>query len=363
MPSQLSADRLLALPLLERLTDLHPLREDLRSQMMVALYRSGRQADACAVFTRTREILVEELGIEPSPSLQNVFSAILRQDPALAAPSGVPAPVGLQRESVPESAVTNNLPAELTFWWRAVLVADELMVLGATGQSWAWHQTSKTAADATDDPALRAHVRTPGALLPLYYGDPAVAVALTREARNILSGAMNPSRAMAPALDAYALTRLGDNKSSTQALQEAAAAFEGLRSQDRGESVLGFSERRWRFYVSRIVSHLASVSTAPKTLADALAAQSDALTLYPPDVVGDPALIQLDRAVCLVRLADIPEGCELAGTVLGHISAKCETEIIRRRARDVLAGVPRRHQNLGAVRDYEEALAAFATTR
>ena len=83
MPSQLSPDRLLALPLLERLTDLHPLREDLRSQMMVALYRSGRQADACAVFTRTREILVEELGIEPSPSLQNVFSAILRQDQAL----------------------------------------------------------------------------------------------------------------------------------------------------------------------------------------------------------------------------------------------------------------------------------------
>ena len=115
--------------------------------------------------------------------------------------------------------------------------------------------------------------------------------------------------------------------------------------------------------MGRIVSHLASDSTAPKTLADALAAQSDALMLYPPDVVGDPALIQLDRAVCLVRLADIPGGCELAGTVLGHISAKCETEIIRRRARDVLAGVPRRHQNLGAVRDYEEALAAFATTR
>jgi len=164
-------------------------------------------------------------------------------------------------------------------------------------------------------------------------------------------------------LEAYALALLGDTESSTQALQEAAAAFEVLRSQDRGESVLGFSERRWRFYVSRIVSHLASESTATNTLADALSAQSDALMLYPPEIVGDPALIQLDRAICLVRLADIPEGCELAGTVLGNISAKGETEIIRRRARDVLACVPRQHQNLGAVRDYEEALAAFATTR
>jgi len=217
----------------------------------------------------------------------------------------------------------------------AALVADELMVLGATEESWAWHRTSKTAADTAGDPALRAHVRTLGALLPLYYGDPESAVVLTREARKILGRGLNPSSAMAPVLESYALALLGDIESSTQALHEAAEAFEGLPSQDRCESVLGFSERRWHFYVSRIVSHLASESAA-KTLGDALA-QSHALTLYPPEVIGDPALIQLDRAICLVRLADIPEGCQLAGKVLGNISAKQRTKIIRRRVGDVLA--------------------------
>jgi len=243
----------------------------------------------------------------------------------------------------------------------AALVADELMVLGATEESWAWHRTSKTAADTAGDPALRAHVRTLGALLPLYYGDPESAVVLTREARKILGRGLNPSSAMAPVLESYALALLGDIESSTQALHEAAEAFEGLPSQDRCESVLGFSERRWHFYVSRIVSHLASESAA-KTLGDALA-QSHALTLYPPEVIGDPALIQLDRAICLVRLADIPEGCQLAGKVLGNISAKQRTKIIRRRVGDVLACVPRQHRNLGAVRDYKEALAAFTPTR
>jgi hypothetical protein len=82
--------------------------------------------------------------------------------------------------------------------------------------------------------------------------------------------------------------------------------------------------------------------------------------LDPAEVVGDPALIQLDRAICVVRLADSLERCELAGTVLGNISAKRGTEIIRRRARDVLACVPRQHAESRS--RYEEALAAFAKT-
>jgi DNA-binding SARP family transcriptional activator len=73
-------------PELEALVEEEPLRERLRKQLMVALYRAGRQAEALAAYRAGRRLLVEELGIEPSPELQALERAILRHDPALAEP-------------------------------------------------------------------------------------------------------------------------------------------------------------------------------------------------------------------------------------------------------------------------------------
>jgi DNA-binding SARP family transcriptional activator len=68
---------------LEALVREHPLREQLRALLMRALYASGRQAEALEVYRQTRSMLVDELGIEPSPALHDLEQAILRQDPAL----------------------------------------------------------------------------------------------------------------------------------------------------------------------------------------------------------------------------------------------------------------------------------------
>jgi DNA-binding SARP family transcriptional activator len=68
---------------LEQLVAEQPLRERLRGQLMLALYRSGRQAEALEVYRKTREALVEELGIEPSRALHELERAILGQDPLL----------------------------------------------------------------------------------------------------------------------------------------------------------------------------------------------------------------------------------------------------------------------------------------
>jgi DNA-binding SARP family transcriptional activator len=68
---------------LEGLVAGHPLREGLRAQLMLALYRCGRQADALAAYQAARRTLIDELGIEPSPRLRELERAILRQDPSL----------------------------------------------------------------------------------------------------------------------------------------------------------------------------------------------------------------------------------------------------------------------------------------
>jgi ABC-type transport system substrate-binding protein/DNA-binding SARP family transcriptional activator/DNA-binding beta-propeller fold protein YncE len=70
-------------PELEALTGAHPFRETFHGQLMLALYQSGRQADALAVYRRTRTQLMEELGIDPGQQLQRLEQAILRQDPML----------------------------------------------------------------------------------------------------------------------------------------------------------------------------------------------------------------------------------------------------------------------------------------
>src|ERR671936_877121 len=70
----------------------HPLRERLRAQLMLALYRADRQAEALDEYQKTRDVLVEELGIEPSPALQRLQQGILRHDLSLETASGVASP-------------------------------------------------------------------------------------------------------------------------------------------------------------------------------------------------------------------------------------------------------------------------------
>src|SRR5581483_8391105 len=88
---------------LETLVAEQPLRERLRSQQMLALYRCGRQAEALEAYQDARRALVDALGIDPSPELQRLQRAILNHDDALAA-TPAPEPGPPERPSLPAAA-------------------------------------------------------------------------------------------------------------------------------------------------------------------------------------------------------------------------------------------------------------------
>ena len=97
-------------PELERMVADHPLDEGLRAQLMLALYRGGRQADALAAYQRLRITLGDQLGIDPSQALRDLETAILRQDASLSldTPAGA---VTLQEDAAAPAAACGPPPA------------------------------------------------------------------------------------------------------------------------------------------------------------------------------------------------------------------------------------------------------------
>jgi DNA-binding SARP family transcriptional activator len=94
---------------LEALVAQEPLRERLHAQRMLALYRSGRQSEALAAYRQAREVLVEQVGVEPGPELSRLNDAVLQHDPALDPPAVATAPAAPAVRSPPAEDNTRRV--------------------------------------------------------------------------------------------------------------------------------------------------------------------------------------------------------------------------------------------------------------
>jgi DNA-binding SARP family transcriptional activator len=126
------------LPELNVLVREHPLRERLRAQQMLALYRADRQAEALDAYVEARGTLVDDLGIEPSEALQRLQQAILRHDSSLETPTGTAAVNGLAL-AAPSQAPPNDVVQQGSRrWfrprrWQLVLAGVALLAGAVTG--------------------------------------------------------------------------------------------------------------------------------------------------------------------------------------------------------------------------------------
>jgi DNA-binding SARP family transcriptional activator len=112
---------------LSELVEYHPLREHLRAQHMLALYRSARQAEALESFHEVRRILQDDLGLQPGDELTALQQAILSQDPVLDAPREPHGPV--RQPAAPHQVMPRQLPAAISDFTGRLDLLDEITAM------------------------------------------------------------------------------------------------------------------------------------------------------------------------------------------------------------------------------------------
>ncbi|MCW3819527.1 helix-turn-helix domain-containing protein [Micromonospora sp. DR5-3] len=219
----------------------------------------------------------------------------------------------------------------------ATMCADALMRLGDASEARLWYRTAIHAADDSADTRLRVLVRAQAAMLPYYFGDPQQTVAMA-DAALAIAAATSSSGALAAAGRARALARLGAAEQARAAIEQARRMFDEAGDDD--------SDAAFRFPAKRLLFYLSGAMTWLGDTKEAYRVQDEALRLYGPApmVLIDPALIMLDRALCLVRDLRFVDAAIAAREAIASLPELQCTEIILAKAGQVISAVPRHAQ-------------------
>lgn len=217
----------------------------------------------------------------------------------------------------------------------ATMSADAFMRLGYATEAHRWYRSAIHAAADSGDTTMQVLVHAQASMLPYYFGDLRAVVKLADTALR-RSNQPSGSAALAAAGKARALARLGDLSSARSALAEAQRLFELVDSDDSDHAFV-FTPKRFLFYCSGIYTSLGDWLQAERV-------QQEALALYSrsPAVPIDPALIELDRSLCLAGNRRTSEAASNALATITRLPEPHRTEIILAKARQVVAATPAR---------------------
>jgi hypothetical protein len=233
----------------------------------------------------------------------------------------------------------------------AAVIAVVIDDLGATRTARSWMRTARTAALEAGDKAHVAWTFVREAFFLLHYGHSGrSALEMSLAAAAAADDEHWSARVMAPTVEARALARCGATRDAIAALEAADRAFERI-SPGATQGLFGWSFQQLTFSAGKTLTILGETRRA-------LTAQDQALSLFPPEEILDPALIRLDRAQALIRAGDVTEGCRFGTEALRALPTAFHSPLIVSWAEEALAVVPydRRDQSAEA-REFHVALA------
>jgi tetratricopeptide (TPR) repeat protein len=213
------------------------------------------------------------------------------------------------------------------------VVANDLGGLRAAND---WMRTARLAAVETGDQNLRAWTLAREGFHYLHYNRPVSrALQLADAAESAIADCKGSAAVMAPTVRARALARLGIQAAALDALRQADEAFD--RVDNPAVGIFGWSFPQLRFSAGKALTNLGATRLA-------LQAQDEALALFPPNEILDPALVRLDRAQALIRAGDMTEGCRLGEEVLRGLPPGYQSPLLASWADDALRAIPAEQQ-------------------
>ncbi|MGH3381202.1 MAG: hypothetical protein ACRDP6_41375 [Actinoallomurus sp.] len=231
----------------------------------------------------------------------------------------------------------------------AGLVGFNIMGAGALKESRAWFHTAQLAAEEINDRSLRAWISAWKGLS--YYWDSSLldqTIQLCNVAHALAGSTPTAAGAFAISLQARACARLGRHREAYEAIKQAEFMFSRLNGAQTSGTRLGFYERRLRYDQENVLTRLGDTRSA-------MDIQDQALALPCVDCV-ESAMLQLDRATCLIKINELEEGCRVATQTLLEAPDGFRRGVVLVRADEIYKTVRVTGKRLSEVRNFRSLI-------